>query len=452
MPADRMSRHTLILGETGSGKTKSGIFPLVEAALRYTRSPAMLIIDPKNEIRAHAERILAESTDRRDRLRTLQPGVTEFVIDAFEGWERPRLSANAIVDRLDAMLDTRPPAKDDGNSRFFNDRSRNTIRGLLAVDCFMFRTAGEPGLERFWLTVKDAIRGAGTQMADTIPLEDANYFSRHLALLVLASSLSRDGTNNIVVEAYLRACEHLGVPVADRFPLLGFASLARDTFVSVVGTICNTLELWADPDLVRHVWLHPFVPTPTGVLSVAGVMAEGTVLCYRPDDFSDVDTRIGKVLKSKFFELTFRRADRERAVMYVCDEFQRFITSDPLSGEQSYLDRCRAFRGICVLASQSLSSLRYALASDGVSELDKYSLEVLLNNTGNKLYFRNTDIDTQSALKSLLPIAPHGGPHVLEMRPVTTLATGECYYMLTTGQWGRARVMMEDVSARAGVV
>lgn len=35
IPAQEMSRHWLILGETGSGKTRSAVMPLLHALLRY---------------------------------------------------------------------------------------------------------------------------------------------------------------------------------------------------------------------------------------------------------------------------------------------------------------------------------------------------------------------------------------------------------------------------------
>ena len=53
VPKSVLCRHTLILGETGSGKTASGIMPVVRALLDE-RSPVgvALVIDPKDEIAA----------------------------------------------------------------------------------------------------------------------------------------------------------------------------------------------------------------------------------------------------------------------------------------------------------------------------------------------------------------------------------------------------------------
>ena len=53
VPRAALCRHTLILGETGSGKTASGIMPVVRALLDE-RSPVgvALVIDPKDEIAA----------------------------------------------------------------------------------------------------------------------------------------------------------------------------------------------------------------------------------------------------------------------------------------------------------------------------------------------------------------------------------------------------------------
>ena len=55
-------RHTLVLGETGSGKTKSAILPVLAAAYRSPRVGIGLVIDPKRELGN-----VLDMWDRRDR-------------------------------------------------------------------------------------------------------------------------------------------------------------------------------------------------------------------------------------------------------------------------------------------------------------------------------------------------------------------------------------------------
>jgi type IV secretory pathway TraG/TraD family ATPase VirD4 len=120
---------------------------------------------------------------------------------------------------------------------------------------------------------------------------------------------------------------------------------------------------------------------------------------------------LGRLIKTKFFQATRRRGEENllRPVAYVCDEFHRFITGDPDSGEQSFLDCCRAYRGICVLATQSVASIRKAVSDSGdrLLEMNVFDcISIILSNTGTKLFFRNTDRDTQERLKALIPCHP----------------------------------------------
>ena len=110
-----------------------------------------------------------------------------------------------------------------------------------------------------------------------------------------------------------------------------------------------------------------------------------------------LDSLIAVVLKGTFFESVLDDSDRARGdpslplVAYVSDEFHRYITSDPVHGEQNFLDTCRSFGALCVLASQSIAALEHALASGGGnSEQNESAIEILFSNTSNKLLFRTT--------------------------------------------------------------
>ena len=90
--------------------------------------------------------------------------------------------------------------------------------------------------------------------------------------------------------------------------------------------------------------------------------APGELLLYQPAR-SGVDTLVGKVVKALFFEAVLNDPDRQGAspdtpiAGYVADEFHRFATSDPVHGEQSFLDTCRSYGVTCVLACHSLASI-----------------------------------------------------------------------------------------------
>ena len=164
---------------------------------------------------------------------------------------------------------------------------------------------------------------------------------------------------------------------------------------------------------------------------------------------------VAKSLKAAFFEAVLNSPKRVRRggemplVGYVADECHRFVTSDEVHGEQSFLDTCRSFGAYCVLACQSASSLEHALAAGGGSaEANKAALSVLLNNAGTKLLFRSTDDATRNRLERLCP-EPSSGPKVIDVRPPSTLRPGECYAVTADGRFERRRLEAFDAERAA---
>ena len=156
---------------------------------------------------------------------------------------------------------------------------------------------------------------------------------------------------------------------------------------------------------------------------------------------------VAKALKAAFFEAVLanrrRRLDGPSMplVAYVADEFHRFITSDRHHGEQSFLDTCRSFGAFCVLACQSVASLEHALAGSGNNgALNHAAVSILLNNTGNKLFFRSTD---RALHERVAQLCPGGGAlgKLTEVRPLSTLRPGECYAALSDGRFERRRLL-----------
>ena len=158
------------------------------------------------------------------------------------------------------------------------------------------------------------------------------------------------------------------------------------------------------------------------------------------------DVLIAKALKACFFEAILN-SDKRRSegrsmplVAYIADEFHRFVTSDRTHGEQSFLDTCRSFGAFCVLACQSISSLHHALAEDGgASASNGPAVSMLLTNTATKLIFRSTDPEVKAYVDELCPANPRGRK-VTEVRPLSTLAPGECYAVTADGRFERRQL------------
>ena len=171
-----------------------------------------------------------------------------------------------------------------------------------------------------------------------------------------------------------------------------------------------------------------------------------TVYVFQPR-LDGNEALIARALKATWFEAILSSRKRMRSgntmplAAYIADEFHRFITSDKVHGEQSFLDTCRSFGVCCVLACQSVSSMEHALEEEGESwQKNRTALEILLNNTANKLFFRSTDQALQVFLDRLCPPAPGFGP-LTHVRPPSTLRPGECYASLSDGRFERRQLL-----------
>ena len=117
--------------------------------------------------------------------------------------------------------------------------------------------------------------------------------------------------------------------------------------------------------------------------------------------------------------------------------FHRFVTSDPVHGEQSYLDSCRSFRGCCVLATQSATNIEHELAhGTSPAAAADAAMSILWTNTATKIIFRTTDPDTVRRVEALCPEVPGLVP-VVRARPLSGLQPGACIASLADGRFER---------------
>ena len=173
----------------------------------------------------------------------------------------------------------------------------------------------------------------------------------------------------------------------------------------------------------------------------------GVFFIFQPDP-DGLDNLIAKICKVMYFEAIIGSRKRARygeempLAAYVADEFHRFVTADRVHGEQSFLDVCRSYGAFTVIACQSIASLRYALCNVETDESKRASaIDIICNNTATKIFFRTTDKDTADRLDTICPSMPDGVV-VARVRPLSTLAPGECYASFPDGRFERVQLGM----------
>ena len=485
VPREVLTRHTLVLGETGAGKTASCMLPVV-AALASTPSERLggaLVIDPKLELGPTLERLAPERLHHvaADRAVVNLMAGPRWSFDEDLGSARFHSAAVRILCRVASFVRSSPARvlmdhePGDGNTEFFNREGTALAVSVLAF--ILILLASDIPDPEVWLC--DDV-GAYLWVADFIERAEGTREERGPNALALAA-WALDGP---LVSSQDDGVVHVYSDRNDSYSNSGwlFARIARallhhqdDAPCEARDALRRVIEYWepmsridrqyagvratasvvcadfAAPAISKTLYFgfEPgFVSETTNGLDFAKLVspqAPGTLVLFQPAR-DGLDNLIAVALKAAFFEAVLDDPDRARAgkdlplVAYVADEFHRFITSDPLHGEQSFLDTCRSFGAFCVLACQSVASLEHALAHGGGSfRQDESAVEILWNNTASKLVFRTTDPKTASRVDDLCPHRP-GLAGLVRVRPVSTLRTGESYAMLADGRFERRQL------------
>ncbi|HMD21840.1 MAG TPA: type IV secretory system conjugative DNA transfer family protein [Alloacidobacterium sp.] len=456
VPSTEMVRHTLITGETGSGKSVSGVIPLLESALRYPElaeykeykdtvgrdaeprqhlRPAALVVDPKQELH---DVVIREARNRR--VTTLRYGTPGKVLYFFEGKDLAKLSAIEAVDSIISQSDFYTRDMATTREPCWNIQAANLLKDFVAVDMYLAKRGMEK-LHSLWSKVREQLSKDEefAPICPTLQYNRDNYFKPISSLV--AYSTGDDGSPPIYF--YLRACNEMGVPGELTARLVTVMSLHNTTRSSVVWMANGILSDIASEEFAACVSVNP-IESPENDFSVREMLNRGDVLVYIPTvSPSAIADMVGRCIKAKFMEFVFTRANKVRPFAYIVDEAHRFITAGESDGEQSLLDRCRAYRTMVVLSTQSIASMQVRL--DGGIGFGGAALQVMLNNCGNALYFRSSDIATQQSVEARIPQCPViGRPHVVKVRPLTSLGTGSCYALRANGTWGLFQVHLSS--------
>lgn len=411
--------NTLAIGGTGSGKTKSVVLPLLNALLKYElrdgKVPSLLVIDPKRELIAHVRSTLAErgESDRLVIIGDSMP-VPLFTKD----------STLSMSDRLAKLEIFAPNEHASGDHSYWKNLGMSVVRDLLQLEWAFSQNAGGKRLA--------ALMCRQLKISHT----EGSGFWQHLRAVLAHSRTSKSSLKE--VDALLRAmCLQANVESQATQVMQVYAAddeLMRQWCYAVQSAepLINAL---ANSDIARYVDLDPIQTDHSIHTDIPDLIEHGKVIIFCPEP-TEGHRVAAMALKQKFFESVFSRADQKRPIGIVIDECQKFITNDSETGEQGFLDRCRAYRCLVVMATQSISSLKHALGSNSAAQT---AIEIVTANTPSKFILRTTDVETVAWLKSQLPVANDGDPHVIDVRRPASLKPGEAYFLLANGTWGRRR-------------
>lgn len=412
--------NALAFGTIGSGKTASFIEPVLFSMLAYRLAggitSSILVIDPKIELLAGVENKL-EALNELDRLVVL--GKTE-PLSYFKDDD-----GLTVSDRFAKVKGFFAASTYHGTDERWQQMAEGLILALLREDQVFSDFTGLPLLECICAVVTD---------------DDDYLLTGQWAAMRRLLLLGMEDTENLkhISAVYDTFVMGAGLPEPER-PLARYVAI-KDTdqyFYNARGALILVDQL-GNPDIAHLMDLGIRRGLAVGKRTdIADLVAVGKVILFQPRPVATYEL-VGRALKALFFRAVTEREDMQRPIGYVCDEFQRFVTNDPDTGEHAILDRCRAYRMNAVLATQSYAALEAAVAGyrHGGTALDS-----IIANCPSKVLFRTLDVASVRAMQSVIPPDPYGDGHVLAVRPPSSLQTGEYYYTLL-GNWGRTRYQL----------
>ena len=465
VPRAALTRHTLVLGESGSGKTVSGVLPILSALAREG-SPVScaLVIDPKWELLpvvrglAGADcsvRVVRAGVDSVN----VMAGARSVAEDVSNGqW---MAAAGKILARTAGFADSpgrifagKPTSS--ARNAFWENEGARLAQCVLAFTLLISRSGLlaklQSNTEDLCQETRDKLADFGkfAGLGDDTGAPAFNVVAiAHRALGELFVTSRRSSMPAMVVIEALRkqgTADDDTDAIHKEVSYWDGVSGAVNQYVGVLGEARVCLAAFADPAPAKSLFFGvEKVKATVDFTSDVGADTVATgrsIYVYQPA-LSSEDALVAKCLKGAFFESVLASPDRRDRgakmplAIYIADEFHRFVTSDDAHGEQSFLDTARSFGAACVLATQSDASLRHALALAGEPAPDT-AIRIILTNTATKLVFRSSEHGVRYLLDG---ICPGSGPHrVTAIRPPSTLRPGECYASLPDGRFERRQL------------
>ena len=414
VPRSALSRHVLVLGETGSGKTASVVLPLLAALVRVGPDTlgAALVVDPKGELAPVVEALAP------DRYRLVEPATLALNVMSGTRWSldqdfaagRWLTAAHKVLLRTASFVPTSParvlvPHQRNGDctGEFF-DREGTAFATCVLALVLRLLVRGVPAYAHLLGPAPDwrdggafgdafddadilssgfgqpCHREVGAWLQSFEARAEAGSSALQLAAWALASPLVAPhscGSSllSCVVEVVVAEPGVAGALCEDgefRERVLGYwARMMRieRQFAGVLGAAMNACVDFASPCAARSLYLgcEPGYRASPHRLDLAAAVSPrseyGPLLVVQPAR-DDLDTLVTLALKTCLYEAVLDDPDRARGgaglplVAIVADEAHRFVTSE----DAAYLDSARSYGGTCVFATHGLASVRFALA------------------------------------------------------------------------------------------
>jgi len=394
-PAKDLFEHVLVTGATGSGKTRSVFLPLVEMTLRHfgqdaNHKAAVFLVDGKGDMVDMAKDCVNRA-GRAEDLYIFGEGGNCWVplFECFAG------DVATVAEYLFAILEERGGMGYGTNDSFWYENAKRLLRAAVGIAKAMHgnNMGGLNGIARSLQLICD-IR----TLDDSDEPDDSN--------LLKGSSAGKEITRQLE-EAFIEG----RISHEERKSILDYmendvARLPWRTLGTIFNMGKNYLSQFAKPEL------QLLFSEQAGKKKIMpeDIIDRGliVVVSLSPSIYGEVARPFRIAIKKLFCEKILqrnslywhgdsepRRINQVRPVIYGCDEFHTTLESMGNMADAYFLDRCREFRCMCILATQGVSALQSVIRESGMCNH-------LLNNCRTKFFFANDCPETSGYFENLL--------------------------------------------------
>ena len=331
----------IVFGSTGTGKTTACAYPFLDQLAKYKKESTGeriggLILDVKGDFWKEAVRILKRNGRGEDAV-IIEPGSGYY----FNPVHYPHLDAKIIAERLYSVLENMN-SNDGRQDSFWKDKSIN----LLANSINIVR------LCMGYVTLSDIYE----------IVSDENKLKN---IIGHAQNLMKIKSNE---ETYVNELKL----AASYFAGADYAGLDERT-----KAIIKSESLRVCSDFIKPAFKETFC-CPEQKLNFPGfqevVNSGKIVILNMPESKYGLTGKIiGIMLKLDYFRTVLNRVYKsviddtvniKRPVLFICDEYQNYVTSGDIESDAEFFARCRQSKAINIVLTQSYSSLKLKLGSE----------------------------------------------------------------------------------------
>jgi len=338
---DGLYTGLIIIGSTGSGKTSSCAYPFLDQLLNCNKNEedkkiGALILDVKGDFWKTATDII-KNYGRSPDIIIIEPGSGYY----YNPIHYPNLDVSIIAERLYSVLENLN-SNDGRQDSFWKDKSINLLASSIGLLRITFKYVT---LDAVYEIISDEEK----------LLNIINYSKKLIDLKKINES---DKGNLLMYINYFSGSDYKNLDERTK-------------------GIIKSESLRVCSDFIKPIYKKTFC-APEKDLNFPGfqeVINKGKIIILRmPESQYGLTGRaIGIMLKLDYFRTVLNRVynavinnkiNTARPVLFLCDEYQNYVTSGDIESDSEFFARCRQSKAVNIMLTQSYSSLKLKLGSE----------------------------------------------------------------------------------------